>query len=183
MNESSKEQRRFLKKWHARERRIKLLRLLVFVSILFVWQGAVWLGWLNDFIFSSPLRIAETFVTMLRNGSLFLHVGITLGETLLSFVLVTVVSIVVALLLWHGTTAAKILEPLLVLLNSLPKSALAPVLIVWLGNNIKTIIIAGISVAVFGSILTLYHAFQETDPDHILLIYTLKGNRFDVQKK
>ena len=44
MNESSKEQRRFLKKWHARERRIKLLRLLVFVSILFVWQGAVWLG-------------------------------------------------------------------------------------------------------------------------------------------
>ena len=183
MNESSKEQRRFLKKWHARERRIKLLRLLVFVSILFVWQGAVWLGWLNDFIFSSPLRIAETFVTMLRNGSLFLHVGITLGETLLSFVLVTVVSIVVALLLWHGTTAAKILEPRLVLLNSLPKSALAPVLIVWLGNNIKTIIIAGISVAVFGSILTLYHAFQETDPDHILLIYTLKGNRFDVLKK
>ena len=183
MNERSKEQIRFLKRWNASRRKVRILRCAVFVGILMAWQCAVWFGWLNDFIFSSPVRISRTFIRMLTDGTLFLHVGITLGETLLSFVLVTLLSILLALLLWHGTMAAEILEPLLVLLNSLPKSALAPVLIVWLGNNIKTIIIAGISVALFGSILTLYHAFQETDPDHILLIYTLKGSRFDVLKK
>ena len=183
MTKPSESQKNYIRTVRRRRRTVQFMRLFLFLFFVVLWEVAAEFSWIDSFIFSSPLRIAETFVTMLRNGSLFLHVGITLGETLLSFVLVTVVSIVVALLLWHGTTAARILEPLLVLLNSLPKSALAPVLIVWLGNNIKTIIIAGISVAVFGSILTLYHAFQETDPDHILLIYTLKGNRFDVLKK
>lgn len=59
----------------------------------------------------------------------------------------------------------KIAEPYIVLLNSLPKSALAPVLIVWLGNNVKTIIVAAVSVAIFGAVLSIYTAFIETDPE------------------
>ena len=75
------------------------------------------------------------------------------------------------------------LEPFLVLLNSLPKSALAPLLIVWLGNNMKTIIVAAVSVAVFGSILTLYTGFTQMDTEKIKLIYSLGGNRKDVLVK
>ena len=78
-----------------------------------------------------------------------------------------------AVALWSSRRLAKILEPYLVILNSLPKSALAPLLIVWLGNNMKTIITAAVSVAVFGSILTLYNGFLSMDPDQIRLIYTL----------
>ena len=88
-----------------------------------------------------------------------------------------------AVALWSSRRLAKILEPYLVILNSLPKSALAPLLIVWLGNNMKTIITAAVSVAVFGSILTLYNGFLSMDPDQIRLIYTLGGKQKDVLTK
>ena len=77
----------------------------------------------------------------------------------------------------------EILEPYLVVLNSLPKSAMAPVLIVWLGSNPKTIVVTGILIAVFGSILTLTVSFQEADPEQIKLIYTLRGSKWDVLRK
>ena len=116
---------------------------------------------------------------MVLDKSLFLHLGVTLSETLISFLLVNIISLLFAVLLWWIDTISKVLEPYLVILNSLPKSALAPLLIVWLGNNMKTIIIAAISVAVFGSILNLYTGFCSVDPDKLKLIQTLKGNRFD----
>ena len=85
--------------------------------------------------------------------------------------------------LWWNRGLYEILEPYLVVLNSLPKSAMAPVLIVWLGSNPKTIIVTGILIAVFGSILTLTVSFQEADPEQIKLIYTLKGSKWDVLRK
>ena len=96
---------------------------------------------------------------MVTDHSIFLHIGVTLAETLVSFALITLFSVLIATILWWFPTAAKIIDPYLVVLNSLPKSALAPILIVWLGNNMKTIIITAISIAVFGSILNLYSGF------------------------
>lgn len=154
----------------------------LFVLLIVVWEGAVRLGWLNDFIFSSPKRVISTACSMAADGSLFLHIGTTLTETLVSFGLVTLLGLLTAVLLWSCVPAANVLEPYLVMLNSLPKSALAPVLIVWLGNNTKTIIVAAASVAVFGSILTLYTSFRETDDNQIKLIYTLGGNRWQVMR-
>ena len=114
-----------------------------------------------------------------RDGSLFLHVGITLTETLISFALVVFIGLAVSLLLWLSDSVFQVLEPYLVILNSLPKSALAPLLIVWLGANQRTIIVAGISVAIFGTILNLYTGFTETSREKIRLIYTLHGTKKD----
>lgn len=161
---------------------IHLAQFGLFFLVIGCWEGAVRAGWINDFIFSSPSRVIKTIYTMIVDGSLFRHIGITVLETLMSFGIVTVVGIALAILLWTCTTAAKILEPYLVMLNSLPKSALAPVLIVWLGNDVKTIIVAAVSVAVFGSILTLYTSFQEMDKDLVKLIYILGGNKYNVMK-
>ena len=86
-------------------------------------------------------------------------------------------SILAAVLLWSSVKLSEILDPYLVVLNSLPKSALAPLLIVWLGANSKTIIVAGMSVAIFGSILNLYTEFKTVDPEKIKLIYTLHGTK------
>lgn len=113
----------------------------------------------------------------MKDGSLLQHIGITLYETFVSFILVIVFSILTAILLWYSKKLSEILEPYLVVLNSLPKSALAPLLIVWLGAAPKTIIIAGMSVAIFGSILNLYTAFINVDQEKIKLIYTLHGKR------
>ena len=107
----------------------------------------------------------------------------TLYETLLSFALVILLSLAIAVLLWFSPGLSEVLDPYLVILNSLPKSALAPLLIVWLGANKTTIIVAGMSVAIFGSILNLYANFITVDPDKLTLIYTLHGNRFHALTK
>ncbi len=110
---------------------------------------------------------------------MFTHISVTLMETLLSFALVVISGIGTAVLLWICPRLSKVLEPYLVTLNSLPKSALAPLLIVWLGANVRTIIVAGISVAIFGTVINLYTGFRETDPEKLKLIRTLGGTKKD----
>ncbi len=176
----SSAQENYLKKLQHRQRRIIVVRILIFLAFLLLWEMAVRCSWIDGFIFSSPSRVCSTFAEMWRDGSIFLHVGITLAETMVSFALVVVLGMSVAVLLWYNDELSSILEPYLVVLNSLPKSALAPLLIVWLGANMKSIIVAGISVAVFGTVLNLYTGFAEVDPDKIKLIYTLRGSRRDV---
>lgn len=123
-----------------RHRQISICRIMLLVLLLALWELAAHRGWIDSFIFSSPTMIAKCLVTMTKNGSLFLHTGVTLMETLASFAVCTFLSLTCALLLCSSKSMAQILEPFLVLMNSLPKSALAPLLIVWLGNNMKTII-------------------------------------------
>ena len=120
---------------------------------------------------------------MVLDKSIFLHIGVTLYETIVSFLLVIAISILVAVTLWFSSKLSEILDPYLVVLNSLPKSALAPLLIVWLGATKTTIIVAGMSVAIFGSILSLYTSFTIVDPGKIKLIYTLGGSRFHALTK
>ena len=182
MNESSA-QKRYLRKLRSRRRQTALLRISVFAGFLLLWEAAARLGWIDSFIFSSPSDLVRTFHTMLLNQSLLSHIGITLAETLLSFLLVTGISAAAAVLLWLFPRFAEVSEPYMVILNSLPKSALAPLLIVWLGANMRTIIVAGMSVAIFGSILTVYTGFLEVDPEKTKLIYTLGGRKRDVLTK
>ena len=115
----------------------------------------------------------------IRHNAMLSHIGVTLLETVLSFLLVIAFSLLMSTLLWHSRKLSEILEPYLVVLNSLPKSALAPLFIVWLGTGTRTIIVAGMSVAVFGSIISFYTGFQQVDNEKITLIYTLGGTRRD----
>ena len=166
-----------------RHRQVTICRVMLLVLLLALWELAADMHWIDSFIFSSPVMIAKCLVSMAKDGSLFLHTGVTLMETLISFAVCTVFGLACALLLWSGKSVAQVLEPFLVLLNSLPKSALAPLLIVWLGNNMRTIVVAAVSVAVFGSILTLYTGFSQMDTEQIKLIYSLGGGRKDVLLK
>ena len=109
-----------------RHRQVTICRVMLLVLLLALWELAADMHWIDSFIFSSPTMIAKCLVTMTRDGSLFLHTGVTLLETLISFALCTVFGLACALLLWSSKSVAQVLEPFLVLLNSLPKSALAP---------------------------------------------------------
>lgn len=182
MNESprSQAQRDYLNRQLRHQRKIRAARFMLIILFLVLWELSASFGWLDSFIFSSPSRIILCLIQMTGDGSLFLHTGITLLETLVSFLAVVIIGLAAALLLWFWRSLAEILEPFLVMLNSLPKSALAPLLIVWLGNNMNTIIVAAVSVALFGSILTLYTGFTSLDQDQIKLIYSLGGTRRDV---
>ncbi|HIQ75368.1 MAG TPA: ABC transporter permease [Candidatus Cottocaccamicrobium excrementipullorum] len=176
-------QRSFLCRQQRKRRLVLICRGFLFLLLIGMWETASRLSWIDRFIFSSPSLILNCLWSMVLDGSLFLHTGVTLGETLLSFALVISIGLGAALILWLSPTLAQILEPYLVILNSLPKSALAPLLIVWLGNNTKTIITAAVSVALFGSIMTLHTGFSQTDPDKIRLIYSLGGKKTDVLAK
>lgn len=177
MPETSVTQIRFLKEQRKHKRIVKSARLLLLVGFLLLWEITSAVGIIDSFIFSSPSKVALCFWNMVLDRSIFLHIGITLYETLVSFLLVTLISLLCATLLWFSKKAFEISEPFLVVLNSLPKSALAPLLIVWLGATPTTIIVAGMSVAIFGSILNLYTSFMGIDSDLLKLIYTLGGNR------
>ncbi|WP_346663733.1 ABC transporter permease [uncultured Merdimonas sp.] len=183
MHELSAGQRQYLLRHRKHRRIVCVSRILILFSFLFIWEFTANVGIIDSFIFSSPSKIVLCFLDMTRDGSIFLHIGVTLYETLLSFLLVTASAILAAVALWFSPRLSEILDPYLVVLNSLPKSALAPLLIVWLGATRTTIIAAGMSVAVFGSILNLYASFATVDAGKIKLVYTLGGNRFHALSK
>lgn len=183
VSEISSAQKEYLRECQKESRVIRCWQWVIMVLFLGFWELGARTGFINDFVFSSPSRVVETIVSMAKDGSLWYHTGITLAETFLSFFLILIFGMGIAVLLWWNTRLSGVLEPYLVMLNSLPKSALAPVFIVWLGANMKTIIVAAVSVAVFGTVLTLYHSFAETEEDKLKLITTLGGTKKDILTK
>lgn len=177
------QQQSFLKKLRQYQRNIRIARILLLFTILGLWELCANIGLLDDFIFSSPSRMLTDLARLLQEGNLLKHIGITLAETFFSFFLVIFGGLLIAILLWSCKPLFDLLEPLLVTLNSLPKSALAPVLIVWLGTGYRTIIVTAVSVSIFGTILSLYTSFIETEPEKIKLITTLGGGKKDILSK
>ena len=158
---------------------ITFWRITIFVFFLGLWELASRTKMIDPFFFSSPSGILTCFWTQCTTNQMMMHILITLFETVISFLLVLLVSLLFATVLWHCHTLSDILEPYLVVLNSLPKSALAPLIIVWLGTGIKTIIIAGMSVAAFGAIISLHVGFHQVDKEKLILIKTLGGTTHD----
>lgn len=179
----SPRQEAFLRAHHKHHHQVAFGRAFLLILFLGLWETASRLSWIDSFFFSSPTGILRYLREMLLDHSFFTHTGITLLETVASFLLVTALSLLTATLLWYRKSFSEILEPYLVVLNALPKSALAPLLIVWLGTGTNTIIVAGISVALFGSIISLYTGFCQVDPEMCKLIYTLGGSRKDALTK
>ncbi|MCD7738096.1 MAG: ABC transporter permease [Lachnospiraceae bacterium] len=174
------EQERYVCEHRQKHHQITALRVLILAAFLLLWEIAAKTDLIDSFFFASPSIIAECFVELLENNTLGVHLAASIGEVLVSFVLIIVLSLAAAVLLWWSDFLSRILEPFLVVLNSLPKSALAPLIIVWIGTGTKAIIAAGISVALFGSIISLYSGFRETDEEKILLVRCLGGRKRDM---
>ena len=158
---------------------VHMIRILILLLFLFLWEFCSNRGIIDSFFFSSPSRIIQCIKELYETNHLLSHVGITLAETLISFFFFFFFSMLIAMLLWYQSTLSEVLDPYMVVLNSIPKSAMAPLFIVWLGTGMNTIIVAGISVAVFGAIISLYTAFRQTDAEKLKLIQTLGGTKKD----
>lgn len=176
----SEAQREYIKNHLKMLRTVRIYQVLILVVFLVAWEILTRINIMDAFVFSSPSRVIQSFMEMTKDGSIFYHCGITLAETFISFALTIIIGIGASVLLWWNEKASKVCEPYLVVLNSLPKSALAPVFIVWLGANMKTIIVAAVMVGVFGSIITLYTNFTGIEEDKIKLIQTLGGKKKDI---
>ena len=113
-----------------RERFIKAMRYIILIALIVLWELAARIGWIDPFITSSPSRVGATILRLLRDGELFLHIGITLLETVAGFLIGTLLGTLLAAVMWWSPTLCRILDPYLVILNALPKIALGPILIV-----------------------------------------------------
>ena len=131
-------QEQYLRKHKSHHRQVSFLRFFLLGIFLLLWEVSADLDWIDSFFFSSPHRVILCLGELWTERSLPMHIGITLLETILSFLLVFFVSLLLSTLLWFSRQLSEILEPYLVLLNSLPKSALAPLFIGWLGTGINT---------------------------------------------
>ena len=176
-------QKNFLRRQKLQKLYIFWSRILIFIAFLMLWQVSADLGWIDSFYFSSPIAISKLFWHDITDMSLLSHIGITLLESGVSFLLIIVCSVLIATFFWFYPSLGKMFEPFLIVLNSLPKSALAPLIIVWLGTGSRTIILCGISVGIFGCILNLYQSFAQTDPERLKLIETLGGSKLQAFTK
>ena len=159
---------------------VYLSRILVLVLFVVLWELATLTGFLDPFIFSSPSRIVNTIARLWANGDLFIHIGTTLLETILGFVIGTGLGVFFAIMLWWFPRAAKVADPYLVVLNSLPKIALGPVLIVWMGTGMASIVTIAVLVSVIVALSSVYNGFEEVDKEKILLLRSLGASKFQV---
>lgn len=170
-------QEQYVRNHHRHHKLIGFLRALALLLFLGIWELAAALNLIDTFFFSSPSNLLRLAYEYCFSVEFWFHLWVTFSETICSFLAVTLISFLMGFLLWYYHNFAEVAEPYLVILNSIPKSALAPLFIVWLGTGYKTILVAGISVALFGSIVNTYYAFKSCDPEKIVLIQTLGGNR------
>lgn len=176
----SAEHKTFLLRVKKRKGLILVCQALLLIAFFALWEIAARQRWIDAFIFSQPSRMWAVFVDMLSNGRLWPHIRVTLGVTVVGFVLSTAIGTVAAALLWWNKFLNAVLAPYIVVLNSLPKTALAPILIVWIGNNVRSIIVTAVLISVVVSIITVLNGFLQVEPEKIKLIQTFSPKKSHV---
>ncbi len=180
--EDSKEHVAYINKLKREKRIVLLFQIAIFIGIVAFWEIGANLGYIDSFIMSQPSSIVETAVSLAKN-QLWLHIGVTLYETILGFAISTAIGLVVATALWACETAKKIFQPYLVVLNALPKIALGPILIIWVGTGTKAIVAMVILICVVITTITLLHGFCEVDKDMVFLVSSMGGGKFTIFTK
>ncbi len=153
------------------------------VAAIVLWQLAAEYGWINGQLFGSPLGIYNAFLRTLRDGSLGLDTGLTLVETLSGFVLGTALGTFAGLALWFSRLGARIVEPAAVAFNGVPKIALGPLIIIWLGAGIASKIVLAFVSTLVVAFLAAYSATRELDPDLVTLFRSHRASRIDIFRK
>ena len=179
----SKEHIRYLKRLRGKKAGITAGRIAVVVVFFGLWEALTALGALDSFITSSPSRMAIKLAELFSTGNLLYHMGITLAETVLSFLLATGMGMLIAVLLWWFETARKILEPHLVILNALPKIALGPVIIIWVGAGTASIIVMALLISLIITIINTLQGFLSVDEGKLRLFKTMKADKLQTLTK
>lgn len=167
-----------------REKRIVITwQLIILVAFFSIWEVASQLYWIDPLLFSSPTRIIDLLMTKFADGSMLIHVQITLFETLLGFIIGTLLGIMTASLLWSSPRLSKIMDPYLVIMNAMPKVALGPIMIVALGPGYVSIIAMGAIISVVITTLVIYSAFNEVDPNYEKVLQSFGASRWQCFKE
>lgn len=155
-------------------------RIFVLIAFLGLWELLTFTNVIDPFFVSSPSRIINQIIVLAQNGTLFSHSWITLYETLVGFAIATILGYAIAVLLWWNERVRKIFEPYIVVLNSLPKIALGPVIILWVGAGTPAIIMMCVLICIIITTMTMLSAFLSVDEGKILLLKSMNANKFQI---
>ncbi len=177
-DDCSSEHKKYVSRIKRRKIAISIMRWGLLAAIIALWEILAAVGAIDSFITSSPSRIWETFVSLCKDGSLFTHAGVTLYETVVSFLLATVLGTLIAVALWWCDTLREVLEPHLVVLNALPKIALGPIIIIWVGAGTGAIIVMALMISLIITVLSTLNGFIEVDKGKLTLMDTMNATKF-----
>lgn len=183
MSTYSDEHKKYLKKLKKEKVIVFIFRILIISMFLIAWELLSDYKIINSFTSSSPIKATKTIIELFRDGSLIKHIGVTLYEVLISFFIASIVGMITAIILWSNKIVSKIIDPYLTILNSLPKVALGPLIIIWVGASINSIIFMALLINTFITIINIYNSFISTDKNYIILLKSLKASKFKILTK
>jgi len=181
--EFSLEHKKFIKKHKIENAIVWTFRFLILTLLLTVWELLAKFNVIDSFISSSPSKIASTIKSLFIENDLIMHIGITLYETIMGFLIAVFLGYIIALALWWSERLRRILEPYIVVLNSLPKIALGPIIIVWFGSGSKAIIFMAVIIGIIVAIITMLNGFLATDKNKVLLLQTMGASKLQILLK
>lgn len=161
---------------------VHLCQILILIIMIFVWEYLSRNNIINSFIYSSPLKIVRTIIKLYNANNLFNNILVTVYETFISFMLATIIGTFIAIILWSSKFLYKVVDPYLTILNSLPKVALGPIIIILFGANTNSIIIMALLISLIITVLNVYSGFINTDVNRIKLIKSFKASRWQMLK-
>lgn len=182
-NPISLQRQAYLRNLRHKKYLVWLSRILLLVLFFGIWELAAFAGWIDAFILSSPSRIWRTLVQMNRTGELWLHLGTSCLETVVGFILGTAAGALIAVILWLCPVLYSVLDPYLVILNSLPKTALGPIFIVWMGAGPGAIIAMTLAISLIVTVLEIHNGFRSTQEGKIRLLRSLGASRGQILMK
>ena len=182
-NTFTREHLLFLRAQKIRKILVHVTQVGVLLLMLAVWELAAQLEWIDSFITSSPSRIWNTLVELIGNGTLWHHAAVSTLETLAGFAIGTALGYLIAVILWWNNFLKDVFEPYVVVLNSLPKIALGPIIIIWAGTGKASIITMAVLISVVITTITILNGFLETDKEKVLLLRSMQANRFQIFTK
>ena len=179
----SNEHKVYLKKRKKEKIFIISFQIGIIVLFIFLWQILANLGVINTFISSSPKQVLDTIIMLHNTNNLYNHIWITFYETIISFSIGTILGILIATILWWNEKIAKIIDPYLTVINSLPKVALGPIIIIWCGGGMKSIIFMALLISLIITIINVYQGFISVDKVKIKLMKSFGANKFQIYTK
>lgn len=155
-------------------------QIILLFAILLIWEILSKYEVIDSFLFSRPTKIIKLLVKYTKDMSIFNHIGISIYETLLGLVIGTISGIMIAIVLWWNKFVARILEPFLVVLNALPKTALAPIIIIWIGTGVKGITAVAISISLVLTIISAYNYFIQVEEEKVLMLKSFGASKWQI---
>lgn len=178
----SKNYKNFLRQKKMNNFLVLFTQITLLVLFFFIWQFLADKKLIDTFLLSSPKNVYNTILTLIKDNNFWNHIFITLYEIIISFIIGNIIGLVISTILWFNKFISKVLEPFFTILNSLPKVALGPLIIVWAGANIKSIIIMALLISTIISIININNAFKNTDKNRINIVKSMGASKIQVFK-